>query len=137
MAPTTIRKAIGVVKDQTSIRIAQVASNMAPEMEVAVVRATSHDDYPASEKYLREILDLMSRAATSSHAYPRCPSVWGRRATGLWRSRRSCSCTGSLTRVPPCSRRRSFTPPAEEHGSSICLILETRLTPCPGITPLL
>ncbi|XP_027924628.1 putative clathrin assembly protein At2g25430 [Vigna unguiculata] len=62
MAPTTIRKAIGVVKDQTSIRIAQVASNMAPEMEVAVVRATSHDDYPASEKYLREILDLMSHS---------------------------------------------------------------------------
>jgi len=62
MAPTTIRKAIGVVKDQTSIRIAKVAGNMAPEMEVAVVKATSHDDDPASEKYVREILDLMSQS---------------------------------------------------------------------------
>nr|GMD48722.1 putative clathrin assembly protein At2g25430 [Ipomoea batatas] len=35
MAPSTIRKAIGTVKDQTSIGIAKVASNMAPELEVA------------------------------------------------------------------------------------------------------
>ncbi|KAL2525702.1 putative clathrin assembly protein [Abeliophyllum distichum] len=60
MAPTTIRKAIGAVKDQTSIGIAKVASNMAPELEVAVVKATSHDDDPASEKYIREILHLTS-----------------------------------------------------------------------------
>ncbi|PIN09863.1 Clathrin assembly protein AP180 [Handroanthus impetiginosus] len=60
MAPTTIRKAIGAVKDQTSIGIAKVASNMAPELEVAIVKATSHDDDPASEKYIREILHLTS-----------------------------------------------------------------------------
>lgn len=60
MAPSTIRKAIGAVKDQTSIGIAKVASNMAPELEVAIVKATSHDDDPASEKYVREILQLTS-----------------------------------------------------------------------------
>ncbi|XP_009759128.1 putative clathrin assembly protein At2g25430 [Nicotiana tabacum] len=60
MAPTTIRKAIGAVKDQTSIGLAKVASNMAPELEVAIVKATSHDDEPASEKYIREILHLTS-----------------------------------------------------------------------------
>ncbi|PHU14021.1 putative clathrin assembly protein [Capsicum chinense] len=60
MAPTTIRKAIGAVKDQTSIGIAKVASNMAPELEVAIVKATSHDDEPAGEKYIREILQLTS-----------------------------------------------------------------------------
>ncbi|CAN4126966.1 unnamed protein product [Withania somnifera] len=60
MAPSTIRKAIGAVKDQTSIGIAKVASNMAPELEVAIVKATSHDDDPASEKYIREILYLTS-----------------------------------------------------------------------------
>lgn len=60
MAPSTIRKAIGAVKDQTSIGIAKVASNMAPELEVAVVKATSHDDDPADEKYIREILSLTS-----------------------------------------------------------------------------
>lgn len=60
MAPSTIRKAIGAVKDQTSIGIAKVASNMAPDLEVAIVKATSHDDDPASEKYIREILQLTS-----------------------------------------------------------------------------
>ncbi|KAK6118358.1 hypothetical protein DH2020_047929 [Rehmannia glutinosa] len=65
MAPSTIRKAIGAVKDQTSIGIAKVASNMAPELEVAIVKATSHDDDPASEKYIREIIQLTSY----SHGY--------------------------------------------------------------------
>ncbi|KAG9132861.1 hypothetical protein Leryth_014801 [Lithospermum erythrorhizon] len=60
MAPTTIRKAIGAVKDQTSIGIAKVSSNLAPELEVAIVKATSHDDEPASEKHVREILHLTS-----------------------------------------------------------------------------
>ncbi|GAB2215416.1 hypothetical protein Droror1_Dr00019801 [Drosera rotundifolia] len=56
----SIRKAMGVVKDQTSIGIAKVASNMAPELEVAIVKATSHDDEPADEKYVRQILSLSS-----------------------------------------------------------------------------
>ncbi|KGN60096.1 putative clathrin assembly protein At2g25430 [Cucumis sativus] len=60
MAPSTIRKAVGALKDQTSIGIAKVASNMAPDLEVAIVKATSHDDDPASEKYIREILSLTS-----------------------------------------------------------------------------
>ncbi|GLT43641.1 hypothetical protein SLA2020_175770 [Shorea laevis] len=60
MAPSTIRRAIGTVKDQTSIGIAKVAGNIAPELEVAIVKATSHDDDPADEKYLREILSLTS-----------------------------------------------------------------------------
>ncbi|CAI9284234.1 unnamed protein product [Lactuca saligna] len=33
---------------------------MAPELEVAIVKATSHDDDPASEKYIREIIQLTS-----------------------------------------------------------------------------
>lgn len=55
-----LRKAIGTVKDQTSIGIAKVASNLAPELEVAIVKATSHNDDPAGEKYIREILQLTS-----------------------------------------------------------------------------
>lgn len=51
---------MGVVKDQTSISLAKVSSNMAPELEVAIVKATSHDDDPASEKYIRQILTLTS-----------------------------------------------------------------------------
>ncbi|XP_065849462.1 probable clathrin assembly protein At4g32285 [Euphorbia lathyris] len=60
MTSSTIRKAIGAVKDQTSIGIAKVAGNIAPELEVLVVKATSHDDDPADEKYLREIINLTS-----------------------------------------------------------------------------
>ncbi|XP_068652240.1 probable clathrin assembly protein At4g32285 [Aristolochia californica] len=60
MAPSTIRKAIGAVKDQTSIGLAKVSSNTAPDLEVAIVKATSHDDDPAEEKHLREILTLTS-----------------------------------------------------------------------------
>ncbi|KAK9269480.1 hypothetical protein L1049_001255 [Liquidambar formosana] len=60
MAPSTIRKAIGAVKDQTSISIAKVAGNVAPDLEVLVVKATSHDDDPADEKYIREILNITS-----------------------------------------------------------------------------
>ncbi|KAJ8773968.1 hypothetical protein K2173_009399 [Erythroxylum novogranatense] len=68
MAPSTIRKAIGTVKDQTSIGIAKVASNSAPELEVAIVKATSHDDDPANEKYMREILNLTSYSRGYVHA---------------------------------------------------------------------
>ncbi|CAN7095825.1 unnamed protein product [Brassica rapa subsp. narinosa] len=59
MGPS-IRKAIGAVKDQTSIGIAKVSSNTAPDLEVAIVKATSHDDVPASEKHIRQILNLTS-----------------------------------------------------------------------------
>ncbi|XP_030464748.1 probable clathrin assembly protein At4g32285 [Syzygium oleosum] len=56
MAPSTIRKAIGAVKDQTSISIAKVSNNMAVELEILVVKATSHDEDPADERHVREIL---------------------------------------------------------------------------------
>lgn len=58
MAGSTIRKALGAVKDQTSISIAKVSSAIAPELDVAVVKATSHEDEPANEKYMREIISL-------------------------------------------------------------------------------
>nr|KJB07623.1 hypothetical protein B456_001G033900 [Gossypium raimondii] len=66
--PSTIQKAIGAVKDQTSIGLAKVASNMAPDLEVAIVKATSHDDDPADEKYIREILNLTSYSRGYVHA---------------------------------------------------------------------
>uniref|UniRef100_A0A1D1ZD47 Putative clathrin assembly protein At4g32285 n=1 Tax=Anthurium amnicola TaxID=1678845 RepID=A0A1D1ZD47_9ARAE len=55
-----MRKVLGAVKDQTSIGIAKVSSTVAPELDVAVVKATSHDEEPADDKYLREILSLTS-----------------------------------------------------------------------------
>ncbi|XP_071716589.1 putative clathrin assembly protein At2g25430 [Rutidosis leptorrhynchoides] len=62
MSSSTIRKAIGVVKDQTSISIAKVAGNVAPDLEVLIVKATNHDHEPAEEKYIREILHLISQS---------------------------------------------------------------------------
>ncbi|XP_004288787.1 PREDICTED: putative clathrin assembly protein At2g25430 [Fragaria vesca subsp. vesca] len=62
MAPSTIRKAIGAVKDQTSISLAKVAGTFAPDLEVLVVKATTHDDDPADEKYIREIVSLTSQS---------------------------------------------------------------------------
>lgn len=76
MAPSTIRKAIGAVKDQTSIGIAKVASNLAPELEVAIVKATSHDDDPAEEKHMRTILNLTSYSRGYVNA---CVTVVSRR----------------------------------------------------------
>ncbi|KAH0654950.1 hypothetical protein KY285_029832 [Solanum tuberosum] len=58
----SIRKAIGAVKDQTSISLAKVTSNVAPDLEVLVVKATTHDNDPADEKYIREILHLTSHS---------------------------------------------------------------------------
>ncbi|KAI3424562.1 ENTH domain-containing protein [Psidium guajava] len=56
MAPSTLRKAIGAVKDQTSIGIAKVSNNMAVQLEILVVKTTSHDEDPADERHVREIL---------------------------------------------------------------------------------
>uniref|UniRef100_A0A7N0U7S5 ENTH domain-containing protein n=1 Tax=Kalanchoe fedtschenkoi TaxID=63787 RepID=A0A7N0U7S5_KALFE len=64
----SIRKAIGAVKDQTSIGIAKVASNMAPDLEVAIVKATSHDEDPAEEKHIREVVNFVSSSRGYVHA---------------------------------------------------------------------
>lgn len=69
MASSTIRKAIGAVKDQTSISIAKVAGTVAPDLEVLVVKATSHDEEPADEKYVREILYLMQHSKGYVNAF--------------------------------------------------------------------
>ncbi|KAF7847407.1 hypothetical protein BT93_L2995 [Corymbia citriodora subsp. variegata] len=68
MSPSTIRKTLGVVKDHTSIGLAKVASNMAPELEVNIAKATSHDDDPVDEKYIRRILNLASYQRGYVHA---------------------------------------------------------------------
>ncbi|KAJ7527541.1 hypothetical protein O6H91_16G060300 [Diphasiastrum complanatum] len=61
MAPVgTMRKVLGMVKDQTSISLARVASSRAPELDIVLVKATSHDDVPADEKHVLEILHLTS-----------------------------------------------------------------------------
>ncbi|KAL3747826.1 hypothetical protein ACJRO7_016614 [Eucalyptus globulus] len=49
MSQSTIRITLGAVKDQTSIGLAKVMSNTAPELEVNIMKATSHDDDPTHD----------------------------------------------------------------------------------------
>ncbi|KAK8949377.1 putative clathrin assembly protein [Platanthera zijinensis] len=61
MAPGKIRKALGAVKDQTSIGLAKVSSStVLSELEVAIVKATRHEEYPPEEKHVRDIISLTS-----------------------------------------------------------------------------
>ncbi|KAJ4953643.1 hypothetical protein NE237_030475 [Protea cynaroides] len=61
MAPSSIRKAIGLVKDKTSIGLAKVhSSNFISELEIAIIKATRHEEQPADEKHIRSILSLTS-----------------------------------------------------------------------------
>ncbi|XP_019169759.1 PREDICTED: putative clathrin assembly protein At1g03050 [Ipomoea nil] len=65
MAPSKLRKAIGAVKDQTSISLAKVSGSASiSDLEVAIVKATRHEEYPPEERHIREILclTLYSRA---------------------------------------------------------------------------
>lgn len=69
MAPSKLRKAIGAVKDQTSIGLAKVGnSSCISDLDVAIVKATRHEEFPADERYIREILSLTcySRAHISA-----------------------------------------------------------------------
>ncbi|KAI4296314.1 hypothetical protein L6164_036282 [Bauhinia variegata] len=57
--PSKLRKALGAVKDQTSISLAKVGgSTSLADLDVAIVKATRHDEHPSEEKYIREILSL-------------------------------------------------------------------------------
>lgn len=77
MAPSKIRRALGAVKDQTSIGIAMVtSSNPMADLEVAIVKATRHVEQPPSEKYISEIINLTSYSRTSVSA---CVSTLCRR----------------------------------------------------------
>lgn len=59
MAQNKFRQAIGAVKDQTSISLAKVASSTSlADLDIAIVKATRHEQYPAEERHIREILSL-------------------------------------------------------------------------------
>ncbi|OVA16343.1 AP180 N-terminal homology (ANTH) domain [Macleaya cordata] len=67
--PSKICKALGAVKDQTSISLAKVSNDtILADIDVAIVKATRHEEYPADERHVREILSLTcySRAYISA-----------------------------------------------------------------------
>ncbi|KAJ0981149.1 hypothetical protein J5N97_009404 [Dioscorea zingiberensis] len=65
-----LRRAIGAVKDQTSIGLAKF-SLRSSALEVAVLRATSHDEYPVDDRRYTEVLLLASSnpAATAEFVH--------------------------------------------------------------------
>lgn len=69
MGSSKIRRALGAVKDQTSIGLAKVSTSASlSDLDVAIVKATRHEENPAEEKHIREILSLTcySRAFISA-----------------------------------------------------------------------
>ncbi|KAK3140929.1 hypothetical protein QOZ80_5AG0407890 [Eleusine coracana subsp. coracana] len=76
----SIRKALGAVKDQTSISIAKVTGGgaVSPDLDVAVVRATSHDAAPADARHAAQILRLIS-SSPNSHVVSACVASVARR----------------------------------------------------------
>ncbi|KAI3702591.1 hypothetical protein L6452_28337 [Arctium lappa] len=72
--PTRLQKAIGAVKDQTSISLAIV--NGSSNLEVAIVRATTHDDDPIEERHIYDVLQIVSSNKIHAGA---CARAIGRR----------------------------------------------------------
>ncbi|XP_055824792.1 clathrin coat assembly protein AP180-like [Solanum dulcamara] len=74
--PSKLKKAIAAVKDQTSISLAKVSTNTSSTLEVAVLKATTHDDVPVDEPYIHEVVQL----ASSNKAYAAaCARAIGKR----------------------------------------------------------
>ncbi|XP_030550303.1 putative clathrin assembly protein At1g03050 [Rhodamnia argentea] len=62
MGSGKLRRALGAVKDHTSIGLAKVStsSSSVADLEVAIVKSTRHDEFPAEEKHIQEIISLTS-----------------------------------------------------------------------------
>ncbi|KAK9677859.1 hypothetical protein RND81_11G171900 [Saponaria officinalis] len=74
--PSKLKKAIAAVKDQTSISLAKVGGSDASSLEVAILRATTHDEVPVDERHVTEVLQHVS----SNRAYAgSCARAIGRR----------------------------------------------------------
>ncbi|XP_065050148.1 clathrin coat assembly protein AP180-like [Musa acuminata AAA Group] len=72
---SVFRQAIGAIKDQTSISLAKFSAGSS-DIEVAILKATSHDEVPIDERNLADVL-LLSAASPSSAAT--CLQILSRR----------------------------------------------------------
>lgn len=68
--PSKLRKAIGAVKDQTSISLAKVTN--AANLEITILKATTHDKNPIEERYVNEIVQLVSSNKGYAAACTQC-----------------------------------------------------------------
>ncbi|XP_022038026.1 putative clathrin assembly protein At5g35200 isoform X1 [Helianthus annuus] len=55
----TLRKALGAIKDSTTVNIAKVSSDY-KELDINIVKATNHVERPAKEKHIRAIFAAIS-----------------------------------------------------------------------------
>ncbi|KAK4740876.1 hypothetical protein SAY87_024464 [Trapa incisa] len=55
----SLRKALGAIKDTTTVSLAKVSSDY-KELDIAIVKATNHVERPAKEKYIRAIFAAIS-----------------------------------------------------------------------------
>ncbi|KAE8695261.1 glycosyl hydrolase family 17 family protein [Hibiscus syriacus] len=62
--PSKLKRAIGAVKDHTSISLAKVVNTNSATLEVAVLKATTHDQSPIHERHVDEILKTVSSNRT-------------------------------------------------------------------------
>uniref|UniRef100_A0A7N0TUA5 ENTH domain-containing protein n=1 Tax=Kalanchoe fedtschenkoi TaxID=63787 RepID=A0A7N0TUA5_KALFE len=65
--PSKLRKALGAVKDQTSISLAKV-SNKRTSLDVAILKATTHEEVPIDDRYVHEILECIASNKNYSSA---------------------------------------------------------------------
>ena len=75
--PSKLKKVIAAMKDQTSISIAKVSGGVeSSSLEVAILKTTIHDETPIDERYVTEILKIVS----SNRSYAgSCARAIGRR----------------------------------------------------------
>ncbi|RWW06849.1 hypothetical protein GW17_00029790 [Ensete ventricosum] len=73
--PSVLRQAIGAIKDQASISIAKFSKRSA-NLEVAVLKVTSHDEVPIEERHLTEVL---LRSASCPSSAKTCVRILSRR----------------------------------------------------------
>ncbi|CAL9104122.1 unnamed protein product [Musa textilis] len=73
--PSVFRLAIGAIKDQTSISLAKF-STRSSNLEVAILKATSHDEIPIDERHLADVLLL---SASSPPSAATCLQILSRR----------------------------------------------------------
>uniref|UniRef100_A0A5B6ZP15 ENTH domain-containing protein n=1 Tax=Davidia involucrata TaxID=16924 RepID=A0A5B6ZP15_DAVIN len=55
----SLRKALGAIKDTTTVSLAKVNSDY-KELDIAIVKATNHVEHPAKEKHIRAIFAAIS-----------------------------------------------------------------------------
>ncbi|KAK9084756.1 hypothetical protein Sjap_025167 [Stephania japonica] len=67
--PSKFRKAIGAVKDHTSIGIAKVSKTPSSVLDVPILKATTHDEFPVDDRYVSDIINYLSSTTPSSSTF--------------------------------------------------------------------